>query len=147
MSPDRSKPQNYREHLQPCPLVLYIAISEPAILEQLVQNIEIRTDCTRFMAAQLKHRILWSRQHLLLFHRDLNPTYDDGSSSAYWMEEEEEMMPTAQLLSYRGWDGPESKTSENTPSLPNISVLSVSHSTHAKSILVTEQQLNTSARA
>lgn len=67
------------------------------------------------MAAQLKHIILWSRQHLLLFHRDLNPTYDDGSSSGYWMEEEEKPKPMAQLLSHRGWDGPESKTSENTP--------------------------------
>lgn len=115
MSLDRGKPQNYREHLQPCPLVLYIAISKPAISEQLVQNIKIRTNCTRIMAAQLKHRILWSGEHLLLVPRiNLNPVYDDGSSSGCQMEAEE-LIPAAQLLSHRGWDGPESKTSENIP--------------------------------
>lgn len=42
MAIERGKPQNYREHLQPCPLVLYISISEPAMSEQQL----IGTICT-----------------------------------------------------------------------------------------------------
>lgn len=65
------------------------------------------------MAAQLQHRILWSKEHLLVVHRDLSHVYDDGSSSGCPMGGEEEPMPIAQLLSRRSWDAPESKKTEN----------------------------------
>lgn len=113
MAPDRGKPQNYREYFQHCPLVLYMAVSGPAISERLVQNIKIRTNCTWFMAAQLKHRILWSGEHLLMVHRDLCHVYDDVSSPGCLMGEEEELMPIAQLLSHKGWDALESKMTKN----------------------------------
>lgn len=101
--PSRDKPQNYREYLQPCPLALYRAISEQALSEQLVQSIKSRTNCTWFMVAWLKHRILRSGDHLLVVHRELSHVSADGSSFGCLMGEEELLMSMAQLLSHSGW--------------------------------------------
>lgn len=89
MAVDRGKPQNYREHLQLCPLVLYISISEPAMSEQQL----IGTICTWFMAAWLKHRILRSGEHLLVMCLTF---------LRYLMEGGENLMPMAQLLCLTG---------------------------------------------
>lgn len=88
MAIERGKPQNYREHLQPCPFVLYISISEPAMSEQQL----IGTICTWLMAAWLKHRILWSGEHLLVMCLTLG----------YLMQGEKKLMPMAQVLCLTG---------------------------------------------
>lgn len=136
MVPDRGKPQNHREYVQPCSLHSHFWTHN---IRAMVQNIKIRTNCTWFMAAQLKHIILWSGKHLLVFYRDFSHVYNDGSSSDCLMGGEESWYEWySYCLTGLGilLNPKELKIFYN---LPNIYVLHVSHCILFKNSLVREK--------